>query len=102
MAECESLIFPVNNANEVARHPYLTRDCLILIFQSKTAHGGFLPRQARQTSLPGGKQFGLSSTSSGKGYCSYCICAYLTDAPILGQYTLMFCNVFVILRRPFM
>ena len=51
MAACESLIVPVNSVNEVARHPYLTRDCLILIFQSKTACGGFLPRQARLHSL---------------------------------------------------
>ena len=85
VAACESLIFPVNSVNEVARHPYLTKDCLILIFQSETASGGFLARQARQTSLAGGTYFGLSSTSSGKGYCSYCICAYLTDAPILEQ-----------------
>ena len=51
------LIFPVNSDNyEVARHPYLTRDCLILlIFQRKRACDGLLVRQARQTSLAGGK-----------------------------------------------
>ena len=47
VAACESLIFPVSSVNEVARHPYSTRDCLILlIFQSKTARGGLLVRQA--------------------------------------------------------
>ena len=69
VAACESLIFPVSSVNEVALHPYSTRDCLILlIFQSKTAWGGLLVRQARQTSLAGGKKCGLSSTSSRKGY----------------------------------
>ena len=69
MAACESLIFPVSSVNEVARHPYSTRDCLILlIFQSKTACGGLLVCQACQTSLAGGKKCGLSSTSSRKGY----------------------------------
>ena len=69
MAVCEPLIFPVSSVKEVARHPYSTRDCFILlIFQSKTAHCGFLARQAWQTSLAGGKYSGLSSTSSGRGY----------------------------------
>ena len=54
MAACESLTFSVSSVNEVARNPYSTRDCLILlIFQSKTAWGGLLVRQARQTSLAG-------------------------------------------------
>ena len=69
MAACESLTFSVSSVNEVARHPYSTRDCLILlIFQSKTACGGLLVCQACQTSLAGGKKCGLSSTSSRKGY----------------------------------
>ena len=56
MVACESLIFPVNSVNEVARHLYLTRDALnLLVLQSKTACDGLLARQARQTSLARGK-----------------------------------------------
>ena len=41
MAACESLIFPVSSVNEVARHPYSTRDCLILlIFQDRRTGRG--------------------------------------------------------------
>ena len=46
-------ILTVSLNNEIARHRHL-RDCLILLF-FQAACGGLLARQARQTSLAGGK-----------------------------------------------
>ena len=46
-------VLTVSLNNEIARHRHL-RDCLILLF-FQAACGGSLARQARQTSLAGGK-----------------------------------------------
>ena len=66
MAACESVIFSVSSVNEEARHPYSTRDCLILlIFQSKTVWGrlGWFASASGVTNFTsGGKKCGLSST----------------------------------------